>query len=240
MSEPDDIPPMDEQLRGRLRSVADAFDGEANAHAQRSLERLAAALPGFSGGGGGGGGHGAAKAVGRAAMQKLVGPVVASLVVGAAVGGAVTHALEPVRERVVYVERAAPVMSVTPAMTTSTPAIGIRVDDLPSVAAPIATASAVPSSSVSTSARISAERLLLDDARSAFASGDYERALGVLRQHDQRFHDGVLAEERDAMMIRTLAALGRKSEVDTRGRAFVAKYPDSIMRPVVESAMGSP
>jgi hypothetical protein len=59
----------------------------------------------------------------------------------------------------------------------------------------------------------------------------------MLRRHADRFPSGVLAEEREALAVRALAAAGRRSEAEVRGRAFAAKYPESIMRPAVESAI---
>jgi outer membrane protein assembly factor BamD (BamD/ComL family) len=93
---------------------------------------------------------------------------------------------------------------------------------------------AIPSSA---GAQVAEERLLLDGARSAFASGDYDKALAELRRHGARFPTGVLAEEREALTVRALAALGNTREADARARAFVAKYPESIMRPAVQSAI---
>jgi hypothetical protein len=164
-----------------------------------------------------------------------------SVIVGAVVGAAVTHALEPVRERVVYVDRPVATSIMSAPASSTPPAPALRVDDLPGAlpsGSPVI--GSVMPAPASPSARVEAERLLLDEARAAFASGDHDKALALLRRHEQRFRGGVLSEERDALTVRALAALGKKSEAAALGRAFVAKYPDSIMRPAVESAMGRP
>ena len=252
MSELDDTPPpMDAGLRSLLRNTRASFDDEASAHAGPAFARLAQALPGLAapgggggdgGGGDGGGGGGVGAGAGAAAsagLAKLALPVIVSLMVGGGIGAVVTLALGPTRERIVYVDRPAPNSAVPLATfapeSPSSTAPGMRVEDLPGVAP--AVASAASSVAVSPSERIAAERLLLDDARSAFASGDYPKALLLLRRHGERFPAGVLAEEREALTVRALAALGKNDEADARARAFVAKYPESIMRPAVESAV---
>jgi hypothetical protein len=83
-----------------------------------------------------------------------------------------------------------------------------------------------------------AERALLDRARSAFARGDHEASLAALEEHEARYRAGILAEEREALAVRTLAALGRTAQARERGQRFVARYPGSLMRPAVEAAMG--
>ena len=245
MSERDDTPPpMDEGLRALLRKTSGSFDEEASAHAGPAFARLAQALPGLAtpgggGGGGGGGAGGAGAGAASAGLAKVALPILVSLIVGGSIGAAVTLALSPTRERIVYVDRPAPSTATAAATPSheipSASAPGMRVEDLPGVAPAVAAAasSVLPSQSE----RIAAERLLLDDARSAFASGDYPKALLLLRRHGERFPAGVLSEEREALTVRALAALGRNGEAEARARAFVAKYPESIMRPAVEAAV---
>jgi hypothetical protein len=81
---------------------------------------------------------------------------------------------------------------------------------------------------------------MLDEARTAFSSGDYAKSLHRLDRHRARFPSGVLSEEREALAVRALAASGNKSEAAKRARAFVTKYPESIMRPAVEAAAHDP
>lgn len=255
MSELDEMPPpMDRELRDRLRRASGLFDDEARAHAGHAFERLAQALPGLAlpsvgaGDAGTAAGAGAAKAatsagtaasVGGSSLLKLALPLVASAIVGGGVGAAVKHEVAPVRERIVYVDRPAAVVapsSSSPSLPSpsSAPDRALRVDELPMTGPVTASSVATPTAP---SARLAAERLLLDSARSAFASGDYEKALVLLRHHAERHPGGVLVEEREALTIRSLAALGRKGEAETRARAFVARYPESIMRPAVEAAV---
>lgn len=236
MSEHEQPPPMDADLRALLRGTRTAYDGEANRHLDGALARLAQALPESSAP------HsdpqtppshvdGAATTAVKLGMAKLAGPVIGSVLAGSLLGAAVTSIAMPVRERVVYVER-----RVIVAASASTVPPSIRVDDLPTTPKAVVTAAAP----VSSGSDVSAERLMLDEARTAFASGDYAKSLDRLERHKARFPFGTLSEEREALAVRALAAGGNKTEAARRGRAFVAKYPDSIMRPAVESAVQDP
>ena len=84
------------------------------------------------------------------------------------------------------------------------------------------------------------ERALLDRARASYARGDHLQALAVLDDHKARYAAGLLAEEREALAVRTLSALGRTTEVRERGQRFAARYPGSLMLPAVEAAMRPP
>lgn len=81
------------------------------------------------------------------------------------------------------------------------------------------------------------ERLLLDRARRQLASDEPARALVFLEQHAQRFGHGELTEEREAMHINVLVRLGRKDEAKTRGEAFAARFPNSMMGASVRAAL---
>jgi hypothetical protein len=116
--------------------------------------------------------------------------------------------------------------------------------ELPS-AAPIrveATPLAVPSGSgrsmVATS-NLSLERGLLDRARAKMAAGDAEAALAVLSHHARSYPRGLLSEEREAMAVNVLVALGRAPEARRRGRAFHERYPSSLVRRSVEAALAT-
>lgn len=222
-------PPMDPKLRGLLRAATGSFDAEASRHAEHAFDRLIGALPDVEMPP-----EPAGLAANTLAAKRLL-PVMASVIISGAVGALTMYALGPVRERVVYVDR--PTVSTTPP-TTSAPMRSLRTDELPS--ASNAVPAPKPSSlsvTPSPSAQMAAERLLLDEARTAFASGDYDRSLDRLQRHKDRFAGGVLTEEREALAVRSLAALGKRSEAITRAQAFVARYPESIMRPAVEGAV---
>lgn len=235
-------PPMDEDLRALLRGTKTSFDAEASLRIERAFDRISRALPDVGTPPDGDPsppsnvedavGVRAGSAVAKLGLTKLAAPIFASVLTGSLIGAAVTYVAMPVRERVVYVDR--PVVS-TPAPPSSLPP-SVRVEDLPKTPEAVPTAAVRAPSNVD----VSAERLLLDAARTAFASGDYARSLDRLGQHEARFPSGVLSEEREALAIRALAASGDEAAATKRARLFVTKYPESIMRPAVEAAAGAP
>jgi hypothetical protein len=149
------------------------------------------------------------------------------------VGVGLYSALAPVRApRVVYVDRIVPAPA-APTVAEAPAAVAIP-------AAPIAittsTASVAPSSRAS---QLSAERILLDEARAALAQGDPARALDRLERHRRTFATPLLGEERDAMWIQALVKAGRYDEARTRATSFRKHSPDSLFSSVVDSAIDS-
>lgn len=101
--------------------------------------------------------------------------------------------------------------------------------------APIATASEgfAPST-------ISEERALLDVARRALEREDGAAALAVTREHERRFPNGALLQEREAMAIRALLLIGNTDEARARAGRFRERYPDSLLLPAIDSLLGKP
>jgi len=64
--------------------------------------------------------------------------------------------------------------------------------------------------------RLSEEVALLSRAETALHSGHAAVALQVLSEHERKFSDGLLTEERIAARILALCALGRKTEADAQ------------------------
>lgn len=236
----EELGPMDAELRSLLRRGAPPLEAPSGAEA-RLLARLATSLP-IPPGDGGGGGASAPSAAGAAAgklagltTSKLVGPVIASLLLGGGVGAAVTKAVQEEKVRVVYVDRPAPSTPPAPPLAPSE-APAARVEDLPRARA--SEPSARPAAqSAAPASQLSAERLLLDRARAAFARGEHDAALSALDEHQTKYPSGLLTEEREALAVRALASLGRSAEAHDRGRRFVARYPESLMLPAVEAAI---
>jgi hypothetical protein len=80
---------------------------------------------------------------------------------------------------------------------------------------------------------------LLDEARAGLVAGDPASALKRLEEHQHRFLNPLLAEERDAMWIEALVRAGRTDEARRRADAFRRKYPGSLFLPTVDSAVGT-
>jgi hypothetical protein len=84
-----------------------------------------------------------------------------------------------------------------------------------------------------------AELRLLRQARAAVARGDYAAALTPIAEHAHRFKDGRLAEEREALRVKSLAGLGRTDEARRAAKAFRARFPRSVLLPAVSQMPAS-
>jgi hypothetical protein len=168
-----------------------------------------------------------------------------SLATGAILGVAVDRAvLSTPRQEVVYVDRVvlapaadsgAPPASVStegsgPAVAASTP---------PASSGPGAIAVSPPSAAASTGKDrdLAGERRLLQTARTALGRGDPESALATLERHAREYQGGQLGQEREALTIQALVGLGRRSEARTRAERFRARFPNSLLIPVIDQAV---
>jgi outer membrane protein assembly factor BamD (BamD/ComL family) len=70
---------------------------------------------------------------------------------------------------------------------------------------------------------------VLRRAFSAMSQGRWPSAIGALDEHARLFPSGRLKEQREAMMIQALRGAGKTNEADSRGKAFVNEYPDSLL-----------
>jgi hypothetical protein len=88
-------------------------------------------------------------------------------------------------------------------------------------------------------ASLAEERHLLDDARQALTRGEPQAGLAPLKLHARRFPKGVLTEEREALAVRLLAALGNQPAALARANSFHARFPNSLFTPAVNSAIAT-
>ena len=79
-----------------------------------------------------------------------------------------------------------------------------------------------------------AEIAVLQPAHAAHARGDFATALVLVAEHARRFPKGHLAEEREALRVRSLAGAGRTEEARRATAAFGARFPRSILLPHLE------
>jgi hypothetical protein len=100
----------------------------------------------------------------------------------------------------------------------SVPAARVAKDD-PSTAAPVQAAGDM----------LAAELDLLRRARGAYRQRDFSGALRLVAEHDRRFSQGHLAEEREALRVRSLAGAGRAAEARRAAAAFAARFPRSVL-----------
>lgn len=95
--------------------------------------------------------------------------------------------------------------------------------------------SARPPSAASTRSAV-VERNLLERARTALSRGKPASALQALRQHQQQYPRGTLAEERQALMVVALASVGQGARARAAARRFKKRHPQSLLLPLVEDA----
>ena len=74
---------------------------------------------------------------------------------------------------------------------------------------------------------------LLEQARAAVARDDFAGALEALAGHARGFEHGRLVEEREALRIKALVGLGRQDEVRRAAADFRARFPRSLLVPIV-------
>lgn len=210
---------------------------------------------GGEGGGGGSGGAGGGTSTGLGgagagavapgggfvlAGGKAVAALIATLAIGVAAGVVIDRQVAsspaPSPMAVSAVPGPSPVAPAAPKVEDSA---GVPVGALPS--APRVTATQVaqaPSVSPTPSSRgLAAERALLDVARGALARGEATEALRAADRHASEYPSGALVEEREAIAIKALVALGRNDEARRRFKEMERRFPNGLMLRAVKNAV---
>lgn len=65
-----------------------------------------------------------------------------------------------------------------------------------------------------------------------------EVALNLCRQHARRFPNGMLAQEREVLIVEALQRMGREDEARKKSRSFLEENPDTALRNKVEDLTG--
>ncbi|HXU01839.1 MAG TPA: hypothetical protein VN903_12650 [Polyangia bacterium] len=78
-----------------------------------------------------------------------------------------------------------------------------------------------------------AELELLQRAHAAYTRHDFTAALTVVAEHARRFPRGHLAEQREALRVRSLQGAGRTDEAHRAAAAFAVRFPRSVLLPRV-------
>jgi hypothetical protein len=123
--------------------------------------------------------------------------------------------------------------------TTESPLSSVTPSNLPphapsSVHAP---KPSTPAPAASSDAR--EESRVVTAARDALHSGDSAGALNLLGQARQRFGNGVLGQEREALLIEALAKSGQAASARTHGQAFLKNYANSPYAARVQQIIGA-
>jgi hypothetical protein len=85
-----------------------------------------------------------------------------------------------------------------------------------------------------------AELELLQRAHTAYTRRDFSVALTLIAEHARRFPKGHLAEQREALHVRSLAGAGRTDEAQRAAAAFALRFPRSVLLPRVAEGSRSP
>jgi hypothetical protein len=202
----------------------------------RVRARLEDAIPEMrrrSGGGGGG------SSIGGALLRSST--HLAAFVAGGVAGAALWSSLQrPAAPRLVFVDRPVTehpeVTAEHPEATAAPVTAGLEPTSEPAAAAALGSRPAPASTSAS---QLAAERRLLDAARLSFAQGDGAGAERKLETHRARFPRGLLAEEREAMLVQTLVKEGRYDEARARASAFEQRSAHSLFASAVQAAIDS-
>jgi hypothetical protein len=87
-----------------------------------------------------------------------------------------------------------------------------------------------------------AELELLQRAHAAYTRRDFAVALTLAAEHARRYPQGPLAEQREALRVRSLAASGQAEEARRASAIFAIQFPRSVLLPRVsgEAESGRP
>lgn len=152
--------------------------------------------------------------------------MISGFAVGAAViGGGLFFALRPHAEAPGTAPSAlsAPrIASAAPAPVDSLPWEGTSAEVKSAKSAPVE-----PSATRRTTSTLAQEVAILSRATSALHSGRPQDALVALSEHQSKFRNGILSEERRAARAQALCALGRRSEAESELARLARTSPGS-------------
>ncbi len=255
-----ELEPLASELEALLRveRTAQATPVEAQARVMARLAQSGIIGPGSgdlgSGGGappssgpasvGGAGSPGAlagAKAVGSAlgAGKLLLGVGLATFTAGGMVGAGLHAAIAKpaaATAQAVTLEAIPPAPLELEPIVPSAP-LPQAVEPAPPRRAASAPRSAKPAPLSLSSDDLAEERGLIEMARTALGRGKPADALFALDEHGRRFSSGQLVEEREALTVQALVSSGELELANARAAQFKARFPRSLLTPVVDAAL---
>jgi hypothetical protein len=86
---------------------------------------------------------------------------------------------------------------------------------------------------------LAAEVEILRRARAAFTRQDFLGTLTLVGDHARRFPHGHLAEQREALRVRSLMGSGRTAEARRAAAAFATRFPRSVLLSRVTEERGA-
>ena len=154
-------------------------------------------------------------------------------VAGAAVGaGAARHSISAHGPQVASPDRSPPAPSVpvtsaaSPSSEPPTPATGREAARPLHLSRPTAKGGLAPDP-------FTAGLDLLQRAHGAYTRRDFSVALTLVAEHARQFPKSHLAEQREALRVRSLAGAGRADEAHRAAAAFAVRFPRSVLLPRV-------
>jgi hypothetical protein len=210
-----------EDLRPSARQVVDVARRArtpSDAQRDRAYQALMAGLSG-------GAAVGTAKVVGKSALLWLKWAIPATLVVASAGTYAwrAHRSPAPLASVAVAVPPPAPVAAPLAPLADSSATVAVDETPTPSALPPAKAQNALKPSSDDLVQELS----LLHQALAASRSGNAASALDLARQHAQRYPNSRLRNERDAIEVRSLCALGRASDAKKIADRLRARAPSS-------------
>jgi hypothetical protein len=208
--------------RGRtIRSVPDVVRARALARARMTVAAAAVVAP-------------AAAAAAPTRGRGLRIAMAASLALAIGAAGAVAAVLVRTPEPVVRTPSAPPRMTAPVRVGAPELFMPIAPQEAPVAKVHRAARPATPQESYA------AELSLLQRAQVAYAGGDFSGALVLVADHARRFPNGRLAEEREALRVRSLARSGRSEEARRAATTFANRFPRSVLLPRLRQTAGIP
>jgi len=128
--------------------------------------------------------------------------------------------------------RAPPARGPTLAASAPPTAISPTAEDLPTpqAASPPVLVPPTPAHSARPNGDVGTTELeLLARAHAAYTQRDFARAISLVSELNRRFPNGHLAEEREALRIRSLTGAGRAAEAQRAAAAFAVRFPRSVL-----------
>lgn len=132
---------------------------------------------------------------------------------------------------------AVPDEAVPASPTPASPAAVNPTPELPR--APRASATETSAAPAEATRGLAEQQALLDSARSLLRTGDPAGALDAVHRHNASFPRTMFQEEREALAIRALVALGRVAEARARTDVFARRYGSSLALPALQKAIGT-
>jgi hypothetical protein len=145
-------------------------------------------------------------------------------------------AVAALRGRAADTPPVAPRESAHPAPAVRAERLPAPAGESPAVASPDAVTAkpARPARAAGAADPFTAELDLLQRAHAAYTRRDFSGALTLVAEHARRFPKGPLAEQREALRVRSLVVSGRSVEAHRAAAAFAVRFPRSVLLPRVE------